>query len=102
MSSIVPSLPYTQELTSKIASERISKIYYDFMNIIRDKKIMSEILGIKATKDEEKLFKAFAEQYGELWLTTEKRERELREKLVERSLAVLNKYIEKDNEDGVV
>ncbi|WP_132102004.1 hypothetical protein [Dehalobacter sp. MCB1] len=64
VSSIIPSLPYTKENVTKLASERISKIYYNFMNIIRDKRIMSEILEMEETTDEDLLFRAFAQQYG--------------------------------------
>lgn len=98
VSSIVPSLPYTQENVTKLASERLSKIFYDYMNIIRDKKIMSEILGIDETGDDRKLIKAFVEQYGELWLTTSEKEKDLRNRFKERSLLVLNKYIAIENQ----
>lgn len=77
VSSIVPSMPYTRENVTKLASERISKLFYELMNVIRDKKVMSEILEIKETQDDDVLFKAFAKQYGELWLTTNSREEEL-------------------------
>lgn len=91
--SIVPSLPYTRGTVTKLASEGISKRFYDLMNIIRSNKILSEILKIEETEDREILFQAFAKQYGELWLTTDKRERELQDQLKERVLFVLNKHI---------
>lgn len=97
VSSIVPSMPYTRKNVTKLASERISKLFYELMNIIQDKKLMSEILEIEETKDNNVLFKAFAEQYGELWLAMNSRAEELMNKLKERSLFVVNKYIDKEN-----
>lgn len=91
--SIVPSLPYTRENITKIASKRISEIFYDLMDYIRNKKIMSEILEIEETEDEEILFQAFAKQYGELWFTVDKKERELLDQLKEKTLFVLKKYM---------
>lgn len=35
---------------------------------------MSYALGINETEDEQKLFNAFTDKYGELWLTTKERE----------------------------
>lgn len=96
--SIIPSLPYSQEIGSKLAAERISKIYDDFMNIIRNKKIMSEILGIEETDDDGKIIKAFVEQYGALWFNTKEKEKELLNQFKERSFAVLNKYIDQGDE----
>ena len=55
--SIIPSLPFTQENIAEQASKRLSKIYNDFMNAIIDKKIMSEILEIQPTEDDNVLFK---------------------------------------------
>ncbi|QDR81318.1 hypothetical protein [Sporomusa termitida] len=94
VSCIVPSVPYTSGLATKFASERISKIFYDFMSAIRSEKIMSEILGIEETNNEDVLFKAFAKQYGELWLPTDKRHEELVDRLKEKTLSVLEKYRE--------
>ncbi|GIP52960.1 hypothetical protein [Paenibacillus vini] len=93
--SIVPSLPFTQETASKLASERLSQIYHDFMNVIRNKAIMSEILEIEATENDNQLFKAFAEQYRDLWLATDERRKELLNKFQERSMLVLEKYLDK-------
>lgn len=98
VSSVVPSLPFTQDNVSKLASERLSKIYGDLMNIIRNKKIMSEILDIESTEDDEKLFRAFVKQYGELWLTSKEKEKALLDLLYERCISVVSKYTdEKEN-----
>lgn len=98
VSSIIPSLPFTTSNVTNFASERITKIFNELMNIIKNKKIMSEILDIDETDDESILFKAFANQYGELWLTTSEKEKELLNQFRERCELVLNKYSsEKDN-----
>lgn len=96
VSSIVPSMPYTQENVSKLAAERICKIYFELMNVINSRKIMSEIVEIEETEDDGLLIQAFAKRYGDLWLTTNEREKELLERLKERTIFVLNKYIEKE------
>lgn len=60
VSSVIPSLPYTRQNITTLASERISKLFYDVMNAIKNKKIISEILEIDETDNETELFKAFA------------------------------------------
>lgn len=57
---------------------------------------MSEILEIEETQDDNILYKAFVEQYGELWLTTSEREKELLNRLKERTLLVVNRFLEKE------
>lgn len=99
VSTIMPSAPYIQEVLEKSAPEGIRKIYYKFLNVIRSKKIMSEILGIEATEDDRKLEMAFEKQYGKLWFTTNELEKELKNKLMERSLFVLNKCSENNKEN---
>lgn len=100
VSSIVPSLPYTQENIANLASKRISEMYSNFIDTIRDNKIMSEILDIDETEDDRKLIEAYVKQYGTLWLATNDREKELRNRLIEKSTAVLNKYIKKADSKG--
>lgn len=98
VSSIVPSLPYTQDNVARLASERLNKIYWDLMNIIRSKKIMSEILEINETEDDKELVRAFVKQYSELWLTTKEKEKALLDRLRERCISVVSKYTdEKEN-----
>lgn len=53
---------------------------------------MSEILEIEPKKDDNQLFRAFVEQYWNLWLTTDERRKELISKLEERCMLVLEKY----------
>ncbi|WP_143042142.1 hypothetical protein [Paenibacillus sp. PDC88] len=95
--SIVPSLPFTQETVSRLASESLSKLFVDLMGVIRNKKIMSEILGIEPTEDENELFKSFFVQYYDLWLPTDERRKELLNKFQEKSILVLNRYSNKHN-----
>lgn len=100
MKSIMPSRPFIQERASEHAAKRLGKTYADFMGVIRDKKIMAEILDIKPTEDDKKLGDAFVKQYGELWLTTKERESELLQQLENRALTVLNKYIERNESNA--
>ncbi|MGQ7276618.1 hypothetical protein ACT91Q_01475 [Brevibacillus thermoruber] len=96
--SIIPSLPYTHKTASKLASEKLNNIFSDLINIIKDRKLFSEILGIEETENYGTLFKAFVEQYGELWLATDDRRDELLNRLMERSTFVINKRLEKEKE----
>ncbi|TKI54930.1 hypothetical protein E8L90_05415 [Brevibacillus antibioticus] len=95
-SSIIPSLPSTRENISYLASKRLSEIYSDLMNIISDKKLMSEILEIEETDNNNVLFQQFAKLYGDLWLTTKDRAEELRKQFKDRSLYVIEKRLEKE------
>ncbi|WP_026673605.1 hypothetical protein [Alkalihalobacterium bogoriense] len=99
VSSVIPSLPFTQQNITNLASERISKLFNELMNIIKNKKIMSDILEIDETDDEKKLFKAFASRYGGLWLTTSEKEKELLDQLRNRCEYVLKKYTEEKERD---
>ncbi|KYG28209.1 hypothetical protein [Alkalihalobacillus trypoxylicola] len=99
VSSVIPSLPFTQQNITNIASERISKLFNELMNIIKNKKIMSDILEIDETEDEKKLFKAFAKRYGGLWLTTSEKEKELLDQLRNRCEYVLKQYSEEKEKD---
>ncbi|KIL35627.1 hypothetical protein SD70_32055 [Gordoniibacillus kamchatkensis] len=94
VSSVVPSKLYTENLVSKLASERISELYYKIFNVIGNKKIMSEILGIDETENDNVLFQAFVKEYGELWLTTKAIENELFDKLIRKTTEVFEKYIQ--------
>ncbi|MTI71101.1 MAG: hypothetical protein FH751_12700 [Firmicutes bacterium] len=97
VNSIVPNLHFIQDKVSEHASKRLSKLFCDIMNILNhNKKTMSEILEIEETEDDEKLYGAFVEKYGELWLTTNEREKELFNRLKERAECVLKKYKEKE------
>ncbi|WP_083238793.1 hypothetical protein [Caloranaerobacter ferrireducens] len=96
VSSIIPSLPYTQEKISKFAGERLSELFYQLMYAVKDKRLMSEILEIETTEDDQILFEAFVERYGDLWLTTSETEKELLDQLKERCLFVVKKYFDKD------
>jgi hypothetical protein len=99
VSSVIPSLPFTKQNITNLASERICKIFNELMNIIKNKKIMSDILEIDQTDDEKKLFKAFANRYGDLWLTTSEKEKQLLNQLRERCEYVLNKYSKEKEKD---
>lgn len=97
--SVVPCLPFTQGIVSDFASERLSKMYIDLMKVIRSKKLMSEILEIEVTEDERKLYSAFCEQYGELWLPTDDTKQALFDKLRKRVEKVLEKQSDKEHSE---
>lgn len=99
MKSVVPSLSFTQDIISDFASERLSKMYNDLMKVIRSKKLMSEILEIEVTEDEKKLYSAFCEQYGELWLPTDHTKQVLIDKLRKRVEEVFNKHFDKEHSE---
>lgn len=92
VSSVIPSIIYTQNLITKLKSERLNKLFDEFFRVIRNKKILSEILEIDETNNDDLLFKAFVKQYGDLWLTTSAREKELRDKLLNKAIEVIEKY----------
>lgn len=98
VSSVIPNLPFTQNEISTVAAERMSDIFHNFMNVVKDRKLMSTILGVEETEDYSILAKAFYKEYGELWLTTKEREKELLDLLMERSLDATKKYFEKHKE----
>ncbi|OBZ18925.1 hypothetical protein A8L34_05085 [Bacillus sp. FJAT-27264] len=97
--SVVPSLPYTQDIIFDFASERLSKMYIDLMKIVRSKKLMSEILEIEVTEDEKKIYSAFCEQYGELWLPTDDTKQALFDKLRKRVEEVSEKQSDKEHSE---
>ena len=83
ISSVMPNKVYTTNTISKFFNERMSKIYCNLSNNISNK-IMCQILDIEYTEDENEIYKAFCDQYGDLWLCNEKRAEELKEKLINR------------------
>lgn len=96
ISSIMPSRPYIEKTTAKLMGERMNELYHYLSKAIPDKRIMSEILEIDETEDDKKLFKAFVEQYGELWFTTDEREKELLDLFEKRCLSTIDRYVDED------
>ncbi|WP_411734992.1 hypothetical protein [Paenibacillus sp. M2] len=94
--SIMPSRPYTTGLINDYRAKRMNELYHKFFTMIGDKKIISEILEIEETQDDKLLFKAFIDEYGELWWTSREREEELVNKLKSRGVEVLQKYIDEE------
>lgn len=104
---VIPNILLQRERTSELYSEMAFKLYRNIMDIIGNKKIMSEILEIEETKNENIIFNAFARQYGDLaWVTTDREKKEELANLFEERISfVLNKYSDegkaaviKDNE----
>lgn len=96
---IAPNMPGTRARFSKFINDRANKVFDEFMEIIHSKKMMSEILDIEITDDEDKLLRTFASEYWDLvfpFSNSEEREAAVK-KLEEQVLAVINKYY--DNED---
>lgn len=94
--SISPTTPYIREKVSKYAAESLSKMYCELMNVIKDRKLMSDILEINNTDDDKVLIRAFADQYGELYLATGQEREVLLNRLKEKILIASNKYFDKD------
>lgn len=94
VTSIIPSLPNTRETVSDLAGKTLNETYGKIGSIIRDKSLLSEILEIEETDDENILFKAFVKQYGEYWLSGD-----LAKKFKEKSIPVIEKRIEKQNSE---
>lgn len=65
-SVIVPNLSGTNSIIAEYMSDKLSNIFYDFLKIIKDEYLLSEILGIEHTRNLDKLFSAFASKYRNL------------------------------------
>ena len=87
--TIMPSKPYISDLAAKVAGKELGEIYWNVMSIVKDKKLMSEVLGVEKTEDDEILFRAFVEQYRELWLATGEKRAELVNRLKDKLLNVM-------------
>ena len=67
----------------------MSKIYCDLSNCINNNDILCQILDIEHTDDENKIYKAFCEEYNDLWFGNEEKIKRLREKLMNRIKLVM-------------
>lgn len=92
VSTVMPSKIYTTNLVNKLAGERLSEIYNRFYKAIPNKKMMSEILEIEPTENENELFQAFVRQYWGMWLTTNEKEKEYVDKFANKAVAVIERY----------
>ena len=88
VSVIMPSRPYITKIGSDFMGKRLGEIYAKLINLVQDKKLMSRILEIDETEDDQLIISAFIDQYGELWLSQEDRTEKLWERLRERTLTV--------------
>lgn len=102
VSVIMPSQPYISEVASKIQGERLGEIYAKLMGWIRDKKLMSRILEIEETEDDQKIIGAFVDKYSGLWLPHKERTEKLWEHLQERLLVVVREHNTTIDESGIV
>lgn len=83
ITTIMPNKEYTTSTISRLYNERMNKIYFNLSKGISNN-IMCKILDIEYTEDEDIIYKAFCNEYGDLWLCTENRTKELKEKLITR------------------
>ncbi|MEI2281258.1 hypothetical protein [Paenibacillus polysaccharolyticus] len=88
---IAPDLEFVQETASRIATKELARIYTELMEIIPNKKFMSEVLEIEPTENDELLVEAFLDQYSTLWLATGKEKDLLLEKFRHRIELVIAK-----------
>ncbi|MCM3134605.1 hypothetical protein M3629_17585 [Paenibacillus polysaccharolyticus] len=94
---IAPDLEFVQETASRIATKELARIYTELMEIMPNKKFMSEVLGIEPTENDELLIEAFLDQYSNLWLATGKEKDLLLEKFRHRiELVIAKRSSDKD------
>lgn len=86
---IMPNKEYTTNTVNRLYNERMSKIYCDLSNRINNNEILCKILDIEHTDDENKIYKAFCEEYNDLWFGNEEQIKRLREKLMNRIKLVM-------------
>lgn len=94
VTSIIRSLPAVRKNISVVAEKRLNEIYGEIRGIIRDKSLLSEILEIEETEDENILFKAFVEQFGGCWISSDDMKR-----FKEKCISVIEKRIEQENSE---
>lgn len=82
---------YTREKTAKLVNEYYNNQFNKLFEIIRDKKLLAEILEIEETEDMQTLFEAYIEQYGNFFVT-QAESKKLRDKLKKRIETIIKKY----------
>lgn len=96
-STIMPNKPYTEGLIREfrvLQTKRLSKLYCVLFNAVgNNKSIMSEILDIEETDDDNLLFQAFVKEFREAWLSTkDKDDEKLIEKFKNKAIKVIEKF----------
>lgn len=89
VSCIMPNKEYTINTATRLYNERMSKLYYRLSEGINNNEILCKILDIEHTEDDNKIYKAFCEEYNDLWLGNEEQLKNLREKLRNRIKLVI-------------
>ena len=90
VSVIMPSRPYISAVGSDIVGKNLSEIYVKIKKLVgNNKRLMSKVLEIEETEDEQRIISAFIEQYGELWLPRGEQTARLLERLEKRLLDVV-------------
>lgn len=88
----VPNLQYTQDKVTEYASKHLSIIYSDLFNIVKQRKLLAEILEIEETEDDEILMEEFVNKYKDLCFASIEKERVILDKLKKRLIFVLEKH----------
>ena len=86
---IIPNKEYTTNTVNRLYNERMSKLYCDLSKCINNNEMLCRILDIENTDDENKIYKAFCEEYNDLWFGNEEQLKKLREKLMNRIKLVM-------------
>lgn len=87
--TIMPSKPYISDLATQMAGKELGEIYWNIMNIVKDKKLMSAVLEIEETENDKILIQAFLEQYRTLWPATGEKRNELVNQLNDKLLNIM-------------
>lgn len=67
VSCIVTDKEYTTNTATRLYNERMRKIYFNLSNCINNKEIFCRILDIEYTDNDNRIYKAFCEEYNDLW-----------------------------------
>jgi hypothetical protein len=83
ISIIMPNKEYTTNTVSRFYNEKMNEIYFDLRKFISID-IMCKILDLQYTEDEKVIYKEFCNEYDEWWFCNEEKQKELKEKLLNR------------------
>jgi hypothetical protein len=87
ISGIIPNRKAAINRIFQMFNERVSKLYSGLTEKV-DNKVMCKILDIQYTEDENIIYKAFYKEYGELGFCSDERDKELKEKLINRFVLI--------------
>lgn len=99
MVTIMPNKEYITSTISKFYNERMNEIYFALRKFISID-IMCKILDLQYTEYENVIYKEFCEEYDEWWFCNEEKQKELKEKLLNRVKVIME--LEHDNNKDVI